>query len=817
MSNNNKWAGLSQSEKAQLISIYAKHGYTKLSNITNHYNQFDNGGDKKTIKDRIVDYYFNKTFNPYIENLGVEEVRRRLYDNIVPISYVDYKRRLKSALNGETSNYDKALSKYRDDSRLRDNIWAEYLQIPENERHNYEDATKISESNYSPTKTTNNNIDYKKIDLSPEEIESLIERGISGGYDLTKFGEQHKPTLFESRKTRDKIYGENDPLEIGENRVSETLAGYFGPHTIGRGLDPQRGEYVSYYDKWDLAPYKVYGEDESHGIGKPIEFYDRIYLNDYYGVNPEFDGYYGGYIQPAVVTGESNKFNLGGDESNEEYYDVIEPAIITPRISALNQARAYDAKPNTDFSNAQDMSLLSRIKANIALNSLSTAARKFIGLDPHTCLNTVTGFYGANVASNENLVKNPERYGYEEIQQNELLPGDLILLSNKDNKFTHATMFDSIADRHMIKYDYPVVPGDTLLNYSNGGVGIDNYRHEAPLSRFYDSEQSGGDFSGKKKYFRYIGKNKYEMGGPESDNYKVTPSPYLNNNPIFMNSWQQELIDDINNQGAPYKQQNADIGLLSNLIKVNPEDITEGKSYLYLDFNKPYKYKNSDDLYFGQLNKEFANDVNIDEYFEQIPDKEFKAMLPKTDYIGGTQQEVRLKYLEKFPELKEQIKKTAKLYGINPNILLTRLMDEGWIDYAIIDYNASAPEYQRDHYNYFIQNGVNGFQQMGLDDAGSFLAEGKLRLLNGESYRDAEGVNEKRRTTHSVITDNFVDALGIKAATMAYLRDELKKRGIKGSDLDVWINAAYNMGLYHKDLTNRDYILRKYSFNNYFE
>lgn len=236
-----------------------------------------------------------------------------------------------------------------------------------------------------------------------------------------------------------------------------------------------------------------------------------------------------GYTKLSDIVNHYNRFDNGGEE-NIEYFDTINPAIITPRISALNQARAKNAEPNTDFSNAQDMSLLSRIKANLALSSLSTVIRKFIGLDPHTCLNTITGFYGANVASNENLVKNPEQYGYKEIQQNELLPGDLILLSNKDNKFTHATMFDSIADRPMIKYDYPVSPGDTLLNYSNGGVGIENYRHEAPLNRFYDSEQSGGDFSGKKKYFRYIGKsqNKYETGGDKVISYN-TQLPFKEN------------------------------------------------------------------------------------------------------------------------------------------------------------------------------------------------------------------------------------------------------------------------------------------------
>lgn len=47
--------------------------------------------------------------------------------------------------------------------------------------------------------------------------------------------------------------------------------------------------------------------DASGGFGKPVNFYDRVYLDDYYGVdsrpkNP--DEFYGGYIVPAVVTAD---------------------------------------------------------------------------------------------------------------------------------------------------------------------------------------------------------------------------------------------------------------------------------------------------------------------------------------------------------------------------------------------------------------------------------------------------------------------------------------------------------------------------------
>ena len=118
-----------------------------------------------------------------------------------------------------------------------------------------------------------------------------------------------------------------DELEFGENKLNkerksaktsnqiirymaDPLASSFGNYTVGKGLDPSRGEYRSYYDLWDIAPTKERGAaDQSMGIGKPIPFYDRVYLNDYYGISPESAApdegdYYGGWLQDITVMPE---------------------------------------------------------------------------------------------------------------------------------------------------------------------------------------------------------------------------------------------------------------------------------------------------------------------------------------------------------------------------------------------------------------------------------------------------------------------------------------------------------------------------------
>jgi hypothetical protein len=45
-------------------------------------------------------------------------------------------------------------------------------------------------------------------------------------------------------------------LSENQNKLSLTLADYFGKHTIGKGFD-ENGTYVSYYDLWDLNPLET--------------------------------------------------------------------------------------------------------------------------------------------------------------------------------------------------------------------------------------------------------------------------------------------------------------------------------------------------------------------------------------------------------------------------------------------------------------------------------------------------------------------------------------------------------------------------------
>lgn len=233
--------------------------------------------------------------NAAIGNKSIDEVRWLLYNHLSPVGYHKAQERLISALNHKQTDkpsYD--LNPYRDD------IWATYLNIPKEKRHN---ITKmiLRPSDYRPSK---GNV-YKayKLALSHSEKADIINEALSPYITRT------------SRKRKKTRIVKNGVLGFNQNKVSNILNTYLGSHTIGRGLD-SKGEYVSYYDLWDLNPIDTEaGEDATGGIGKPVNIYDRIYLDDYFNIPKENrildkDTYYGGYLPEVIVTPKKQRKTL---------------------------------------------------------------------------------------------------------------------------------------------------------------------------------------------------------------------------------------------------------------------------------------------------------------------------------------------------------------------------------------------------------------------------------------------------------------------------------------------------------------------------
>lgn len=210
----------------------------------------------------------------------LETIRQRLYTNIDPT--MDYAYSIPAALKAvrgiDTHGIypsETDMSNITGNPQINQELWARYLQQP---------MTPITTRNsqYKPVGT-----EQTQIAINPNATDT--QNFINEAAALPKFNRYYGSTVLGG-------YGMNN-------------------HAIAKAVDDYRGQYVAYRDTYDLNPF--HGDrsivnipglsglgDLSFGVGKPVPMYDRIYLDDYYGVNsmPQKDEYYGGYIPEVTVT-----------------------------------------------------------------------------------------------------------------------------------------------------------------------------------------------------------------------------------------------------------------------------------------------------------------------------------------------------------------------------------------------------------------------------------------------------------------------------------------------------------------------------------
>jgi hypothetical protein len=159
--------------------------------------------------------------------------------------YTRVKKILKK-LNSYNSNYSGLDDPYSEDA------WRIYLGKPQSEN-------TFNVSNYRPSKSKDVNMNY---------------------YSLPEAFKEELFNLYNSKQIKEGVNSEFSFENIfGENSSRARVLGNF---IVDKGKD-ERGEYISYYDKYDLSPtLPVVGKIEvSKYIGKPFEIYDRIYIKDY--------------------------------------------------------------------------------------------------------------------------------------------------------------------------------------------------------------------------------------------------------------------------------------------------------------------------------------------------------------------------------------------------------------------------------------------------------------------------------------------------------------------------------------------------------
>lgn len=189
---------------------------------------------------------------------------------------------------------------------------------------------------------------------------------------------------------------------------------------------------------------------------------------------------------------------------------------------------------------------------------------------------------------------------------------------------------------------------------------------------------------------------------------------------------------------------------------------------------------------------------------------------PRKQYIGGTRDQARERAAALIPGLQDSINSIANTYNIDRNVLYNRVLKEGIIDSSIKEFNSLPPEQQTDYFwNTRFSRPSNTFNDLGLDDAGTHIENGTIKLRRNIDYTPVEGINKKNRKVKSIKTNTVWDGLHIMGAEFEQRKNKLKQRGLPNNG--TYQNASYNLGVYHKDLNNADYINNTYRVKDYFK
>ena len=252
-----------------------------------------------------------KTAAKEVVDKAANKIRKKLYDGIYPVGYNNIFNRVSKALAGEKNVKDGDLS-YGDD------LFAEYLQIPKEDRHNVKTLI-VEDSPYRPTKGDNPNIKYKRVKL-PEETKDFLIKGTEA-FNIGQSG-----TNSELWDPYSNISKSSKSITQRYTNESSPLSDAFRLYNVGRGYD-EKGEYRSIADVYDLNPWDTnnnyaFGDkssilsfflgnkdDVSFGIGKPVHLYDRIYLDDYYGIS---EPTHSTYLPEVTIYGNRKKHKDGG-------------------------------------------------------------------------------------------------------------------------------------------------------------------------------------------------------------------------------------------------------------------------------------------------------------------------------------------------------------------------------------------------------------------------------------------------------------------------------------------------------------------------
>lgn len=198
----------------------------------------------------------------------------------------------------------------------------------------------------------------------------------------------------------------------------------------------------------------------------------------------------------------------------------------------------------------------------------------------------------------------------------------------------------------------------------------------------------------------------------------------------------------------------------------------------------------------------------------------------QTPYISGSRNKQEQKYFDIDKEYTDSVKAISKRYGLNPNLVASRLSREG-IDAAVKMYNESGGRKLLSHnvgehigYDYIPKYGLVkthddflGGPLWGLDWLHDDIQRGDVKIKEPNfTYEDAEFTNEHGTPTNTGMFTKWNDVISATAAELASRRDAMKQVFPNANDmqLDAAASGAFNLGIPTAKQKGLNYLVKNY-------
>lgn len=198
----------------------------------------------------------------------------------------------------------------------------------------------------------------------------------------------------------------------------------------------------------------------------------------------------------------------------------------------------------------------------------------------------------------------------------------------------------------------------------------------------------------------------------------------------------------------------------------------------------------------------------------------------QTPYISGSRNKQEQKYFDIDKEYTDSVKAISKRYGLNPNLVASRLSREG-IDAAVKMYNESGGRKLLSHnvgehigYDYIPKYGLVkthddflGGPLWGLDWLHDDIQRGDVKIKEPNfTYETAGFTNEHGTPTNSGMFSKWNDVISATAAELASRRDAMKQAFPNANDvqLDAAASGAFNLGIPTAKQKGLNYLVKNY-------